>query len=491
MSTLIQKFKQLATGGLNRDTSEKFKQLPNIGDFDTEANYIAYADTLTSESNLLIKVYNSKSKRLISSKLNDVISVKDFGALGDGTGDTPNDTGDDIENETWNTWDGTLFKTDTVYSPYWVGGTFNPPRAKPFYNTDTWDFIGISLSLWNLKSTYIPTGDYKINVGSLTAPYPFNGLVIMKGMEAAIFGDGMYKTTITTNEDAGFFITNAATPYTLLTMYKTTAVPTIIRDICFSGPPYYASTSTNLDLIQCLNINGVTWHDLWLTSTYQGIHAYDNSGDSNIHNCTAEFCHSSTVKTDASSEISVDFCNFVASETVTGQMAVSALGRTSITNSRFIGFAGFSVSADNGIFNNNYVSSAAGGLGVQVKFISNCVINGNQFYGASNDTMLAVQNNASITGNYFNNTGVHSIISLGNGTTATNIVITGNTFIKTDLTVAAYNQAIIAPVTGSSYTNAGTQSCIISINTFQGPALTTGLGTATIKANSFDGVYTP
>ena len=446
MTTLTPKYKQQSTGGLNRS---------------------------------------------IAVKLNEVRSVLDFGALGDGTGDTPNDTGDDVENQPWNTWDGTLWKTDTGASPYWVTGSFDPPRAKPFYNTDTWDFIGISLSLWNLRATYIPAGDYKINVGDLGSAYPFNGLVIMKGMEAAIFGDGMYKTYITTKEDAGFFITNAGRVYTLLTMYKTTAVPTIISNICFGGPPYYSVASTNLDLIQCLNINGVTWHDLWFTQTYQAIHAYDYSGDSNIHNCTAEFCHSSTVKTDATSEISIDFCNFVSSEIVTGQMAVRADGRTSITNSRFIGFAGYSVTAGTGIFNSNYVSSnVGGGLAVQVKFVNNCVINGNQFEGSTVDKMLAVQNNASITGNWFYNDGNNSVISLGDGTTATNIIVSGNTFIKTAATSLAYNYAIIAPLTGTDYVSAATPSCIISTNTFQGRALTS-IGTASIVSNSFNGVYTP
>jgi hypothetical protein len=104
--------------------------------------------------------------------------------------------------------------------------------------------------------------------------------------------------------------------------------------------------------------------------------------------------------------------------------------------------------------------------------------------------MLAVQNNASITGNWFYNDGNNSVISLGNGTTATNIIVSGNTFIKTSATSLAYNYAIIAPLTGTDYVSAATPSCIISTNTFQGRALTS-IGTASVVSNSFNGVYTP
>jgi hypothetical protein len=103
--------------------------------------------------------------------------------------------------------------------------------------------------------------------------------------------------------------------------------------------------------------------------------------------------------------------------------------------------------------------------------------------------MLAVQNNASITGNWFYNVGNNSVISLGDGTTATNIIVSSNTFIKTVATSLAYNYAIIAPLTGTDYVSAATQSCIISTNTFQGRALT-AIGAASIKSNSFNGTYT-
>lgn len=89
------------------------------------------------------------------------VDVRWCGALGDGTGDTPTDTGDDISTALWNTWDNTLFKTSLAWSPY-GGGSFVAPtgRTVPFLNTDSWDYIGANLSCWSNGGgvTYFPAG---------------------------------------------------------------------------------------------------------------------------------------------------------------------------------------------------------------------------------------------------------------------------------------------------------------------------------------------
>lgn len=53
------------------------------------------------------------------------------------------------------------FFTNKVYSPYWLSGTFKPPRPLPFGNNDTWDSIGINLAVWNANGAggvFIPAG---------------------------------------------------------------------------------------------------------------------------------------------------------------------------------------------------------------------------------------------------------------------------------------------------------------------------------------------
>jgi hypothetical protein len=494
MTTLIPKHKQNGTGAINRDISNKFNEMPNVSDFDTEANFNTYADTLSTQTDLAVKMPNTQTVRLLSKTLGDVVSVKDFGALGDGTGDTPADTGDDITNAIWNTWDGTPFKTNLSYSPYGTTGSFVPPTAKPFSNTDTWDYIGISLCLWRggagKAATYIPAGSYVINLNNARAP--FNGLIIMKGQEQTIVGDGVYQTIITPKEDSAFFNTNNPLSdeyYKLITFYRPGGPPSNVREIAFIGPGNYIQTNTNLTLINCQNTNGFTFRNLWLSSGFRGISQNTSCTDVHITNITSEYLFGETIYNDANSYFDLDFCNFWASAAVTGQNGITSLNFCTVTNTRFIGFKGVSIAGTSALVSNNYFDC---GSSTTVVGILSGLVNNNYFSGAAIGQFISVSENSSVVGNYFYNTGDHAIINVGDGTatSATNITITGNTFIKTDLTVAAYNQAITAEQAGASYTGAATQSCIISGNTFQGPALTV-IGTASINNNSFNGTYTP
>lgn len=432
-------------------------------------------------------------KRTVQSKLREFVSVKDFGALGDGTGRTPADDGVNILTASWNTWDGTPFKTNLPWSPYGTGGTFVPPRAQPFANDDTWDFIGISLALWSAtdtqKSVYIPAGNYRINLSSATAKGGFNGLLIMKGQEQTIYGAGVYETQIMPKEGAAFFAANnvgVADAYQLLTLYRTGGPPTHVRDIAFIGPDGYTTGSGNLSLILCPNINGVTIRDIWLSSADRGISANTNSGDIHIKGVTAEYCFGETIYTDATSDFSIDFCNLWASASVPGQRGVYAAGRTSITNSRFVEFDGGAVYAGSGVFNSNLVTSS-GTAASEVEFVDDCVITGNQFSGGTATPMLRVRKDASVVGNHFLQTGAHACVNMGDGTTATNITIVGNTFVKTDASSGDQNYAILAAKDGVNFTSAATASCLIANNTFQGRALST-VHTATMSRNTFDGV---
>ena len=196
-----------------------------------------------------------------------------------------------------------------------------------------------------------------------------------------------------------------------------------------------------------------------------------------------------TVYTDAGSDITINFVNFWASAVVPGQKGVYALGRACVTNSRFVEFTGASITAASGMICDNLFSCSAGG-GHVVNVADDCVISGNQFGGTSNAAFVNAVKNASITGNVFRQTANHPCINLGNGTTATNITVTGNTFIKTDAASEAQNYAIVAIVSGVNYTGAATPSCIISNNTFQGRAFPV-IGAATMMNNTFDSSIVP
>ena len=438
----------------------------------------------------------ASTARSAQNKMRDFLSVKDFGALGDGTGSTPIDTGDDISNASWNTWDNTPFKDNPSYSPFYANPsvTFQPPRVKPFANDDTWDYIGCNLALWyagvNGQSTYFPAGNYVMNAVSSIPKGSYQGLLIMKGQEQMIYGAGPYETFISWKEDATYFNSNnvgSVGYYKLLELYRIGGPPTNIYNMGFTGPTNYSDAAQNITLINCENINGVTFRDLWLTTGWYAISATTSSGDSHIKGCTSEYLFGATVYTDATSDFTIDFVNFWASAVVPGQKGIVAGGRVAVTNSRFVSFFDTSIQAANGVISNNLFS--CGAAGNVLSLTSNGVISGNQFSGASGGPMVNVGSNVSITGNYFNQIADHPCINVGNGNagSATYIDIVGNTFIKTSGTVADYNNAINAVESGANYYNAMTRTVLIANNTFQGRAWT-AIGDANLINNVFSAV---
>jgi hypothetical protein len=430
----------------------------------------------------------------VQAKLEEFVSVQDFGAYGDGSGITPTDTGDNILTASWNTWDNTPWKDDPSWSPFYanMAGTFQPPRVQPFANDDTWDYIGCNLALWEgarrEQKTYFPAGVYVMNAYSTTPKGGYQGLSLMKGMEQVICGAGPYETIIEWKEDAAFFDANnfgSESYYKLLTCYRIGGPPTNVMEMGFVGPSNYNPLALNITLIYCANINGVTFRDLWLSSCYRGIHAQTSSGDSYIKGCTAEFCFGSAIDTDANSDFKIDFCNLTASAAINGQTGVLALGNSVVTNTNFVGMYGPSFTAATGIFANNSVTASS--PSACVSFTDTSVISGNNFQASSSSSVLQVTKNASIVGNTFNNSANQPTINLGTGaqSSATNIVISGNTFIKTNAAAQAQNYTIIANESNVGYTGAATQSVIISNNTFQGRSFTS-IGKATLINNSFD-----
>jgi hypothetical protein len=451
------------------------------------SDFMAFSQGFTSDT------YRSLKTRI--SRLDGKRNVIWWGALGDGSGNTPADTGDDIENEIWNTWNGTAFKDNLSFSPYNSGGVFVPPRNKPFLNTDTWDYIGISMTMWsalNVQSTtYIPAGDFIINVG-VEDRGDWRGLLIMRTLEQVIVGDGQYSTKISPKEDAAFFVANntgTQNYYSLFNFYRNGGVPTSIKSLATIGPSGYDSNNDNLTHIHCENINGVRFDDLWLTVGSRGISADTSSGDSHMTGCTSEFLFDATVYLDATSEINVDWCNFFASASVSGQYGIWALGRGSVSNTRFIGFVGPSFSCATGFIIGCSITGSAENIAVSVS--GDGIIANNFFDTGAAGFALNVTKDSSVTGNFFRNSTNHPCINCGDGAaagSATNIVITGNTFIQENGAVEAQNYAITAFENGVGYTSAATASMFITSNTFQGRALTS-IGSATIKSNIFAGAF--
>ena len=430
--------------------------------------------------------------RTLFSRLADTVNVRDYGALGDGTGHTPTDTGVDIYSAAWNTWAGTPFETNLSHSPWGTGGTFNPPRATPFLNTDTWDYIGITLAMWQAKATYLPAGIYLINVSGLGKSTVCNGLYIMSGLEQIIFGDGPEQTTIQTKEDSSYFSTNqvgVTGAFQLFTIYRGTGQATHIRDLSLSGPISYSPTALNLDLIQGLNINGVTFRELWLTSASRGLALLTNTSDCHATGITAEFCFDSIVYVDSGSELDIDFCNLWSSAPETTMMGIHALGNVEISSCRFMEFGGGAVLAMTGSLVGCHVWNNNGCSGWPVSFSGAATVLGNDIVGNTSGGCLNVVTGAVVSGNRIIEAGEHHCIGIGNGNagSATNLAITGNVLTKSNNTAAAFNYAVLATHQGVDYTGAATASVFISGNVVSGNWLSL-LGTATLRNNMVNAV---
>lgn len=439
-----------------------------------------------------ITPFSGGALRTLQSKARDFVSVKDFGALGDGSGATPASQGVTIMAQPWNTWNGNPLKTNLANSPYGTTAVFVPPTAQPFQDTDTWDYIGCQLALWSgAKSIYFPEGTFVIN---LTAARP-NGLIRMTGQESTMFGAGTYETKITTSNNAAFFAANnvgVADFYKLIWNYRVTGTPSTIRDMCLIGPTGYTQASQNLTLSCGSNMNGVTHRDLWITSAARGITGDTSTSDCHISRVTAEFLFDAVVNTDVNSEFSIDFCNFWSSAQVAGQKGVNALGRVAITNSRFMEFQAGAVIAATGVFVGNTVRCLTGGAASAVNFGSNSVYGNNDVEGAMGSALVQLGSKSSAVGGRIKVTSQQPALNLGNGTassaggcTVSNMVLT-----KTDNTAGAQNFLITALLSGVDFTSAATSSTMISGCIQTGNAMA-AVGLATMRSNSINNVVQP
>jgi len=73
------------TAQISRTVQNTLQSLPSLADFNSYANFDSYSKALTNPVNFAVKPQSTI--RTLASKLQDVVSVKDFGAVGDGVTD--------------------------------------------------------------------------------------------------------------------------------------------------------------------------------------------------------------------------------------------------------------------------------------------------------------------------------------------------------------------------------------------------------------------
>lgn len=454
------------------------------------------------------------------------LTAKHFGALGDGTGNTPTDTGDDISAAPWNTWDNNLLKTYGS-GPFWEGvgsAVFAPPTVTPFLNTDSWDRIGIQLLLWSsAKTVHIPDGTYLVNLtvpGHLNDPAgryydptaatgidtSFTGFILGPQQYKIVRGDGWYHTYIRPKEDAAFFASAAGHvgvpwAYSMMTCYKVNGLPTVFQDISIVSPPGYDKENKNLAAIILNSCNGITVKDCWPAALEYGVMAKGACSDIWVRDSTLEQIFGAGILSDATSIVMVDGCSFGSANLgTTRQLGIDATGaEIYVTNCRFwpldtgAGSEGTrlgAIRAASGLFAGNNVKVV--GTGECCVFTDRIAVTGNRIFGSStSNAMMRVTKRGTVTGNNFWNAngGVHGILTLGDNTagSAVDVTVTGNVFNHDDATVAADNYAIIAPQTGVDSVSGATASTYIGNNVFNGRALET-IGAATMGPNIYTGV---
>jgi len=77
-------YEEPGTGSIQRTVQDKISELPSAADFATTAEFNTYANSLTHPINFAIEPQNTV--RTLTSKLQESVSVLDFGAVADGSG---------------------------------------------------------------------------------------------------------------------------------------------------------------------------------------------------------------------------------------------------------------------------------------------------------------------------------------------------------------------------------------------------------------------
>lgn len=232
--------------------------------------------------------------RPINIKFQDSISVKDFGALGDNTGATPASEGVDITNAPWNVWPSFINGSNYLQKPGQDYGDAAWLAAnKPFSNTDTWDFIGIQLTIWTGLNVYLPQGTYIIN----------RSLRYVGGVYGTFHGDHQLLSLVQMKDRDTFPSISANIGKPLLYFYRSGFSGVTVTNVGFtttitSGFNGDANTlignlTNATSCIAMTNTDSVQILDVFMSGTGEmGVNLYDQCAIT-ITNLTTEYysCH--------------------------------------------------------------------------------------------------------------------------------------------------------------------------------------------------------
>lgn len=381
----------------------------------------------------------------VQNKLREVVSVKDFGALGDGTGRTPADDGVDITNKVWNCYPPGSSYFSTEYSP----DASITAATKAFSNTDSWDTIGIQLAVWYNNSVKIPAGRYL-----LTRP-----IQRVFGMEGMLSGDGAFITTLTykTEKDnpvkiiRDFENGRSQAGFALLHQHQVLGgPPSYIRDMCF------ATTNGQIQGvgIYMQRCNQHHLDDLWITGFEYGIRQDNACNDGPfITGLVTEFNINAIHSTD-SGLINISHCDFwqsaLGGETYNAIVTVAGNngnGDINVHNTSFYGFRGACVQAAGAC--NIAGCEVIGHLyGTPFTLGDNSIITGTKITGIYGWDAITLANNSICKGNYIyaNENNEHSDINI-NGS---NNIIEGNHIYHKNKNAISDNYAIYASGGGNN-----------------------------------------
>lgn len=397
-----------------------------------------------------------------------IVSVKDFGALGDGTGKTPADTGVDITNASWNCYPAGSSYFDPSYTP----DASITSSTKAFTNTDSWDSIGIQLAVWYSNSVHIPIGEYVLT----------KSIQKVRGMEGTVYGASSLQTKITYKNYATFS-SRPQSGDSLFNYYRVAGgPPSYIRDLGFSSTPG-SIQGTGLQMNNC---NQVHLYDLWISGFNRGISQDNQCTDGPF--CTGivtEFNNYAFFSDDCDPPYFYD-CDFWQSagggltyQAINVNLGAHTPGDVFVSNTRFVGFRGNAV----------FAAGAANIVGCEVvdhlgdipfSVGDNSIVSSNAISGTFGYAGISVGTDSIVNNNTVNPSASseHADIKV-NGSTC---VITGNRIIKTNTTANADNYAILIA--------AGTNT-IVSNNILSGGSraiVAQTSGTANIFGNMQNGV---
>lgn len=396
------------------------------------------------------------------------VNAKWFGAMGDGSGKTPSDTGNNIASAPFNRWPALVTLGTAAYNPASIG--YNLSTA-PFSQSDSWDFIGIQLARWSFGSDPEQPGVSTNNVSGAihvsTGTYVVTQAIqFFNFMSLSIFGDGPCASVINTKSGYG---KNGAT---LLIVHGTTGYR-VIRDLGLLGPQQDTGMGTaGFAVVRCINAMGWLFDNCHVAGGRIGIELNDSCADFEIKSCLLEY-NQISLAIDTSSTASVHHCEFWTSprwDAGTG-FGIKSAGTLRLSSCLFRFCRGACVESKGTTlitgceFDIQSDPATLGGNMTDYGVVcgDGAVITGNTFLAplGSLGASLLINSGCSVTGNTFLTAGDHACVGIG--PSAQFSVLTGNVFRVN------YSGAIPpAPAYGGALiiANGSAASCMVSNNVF-------------------------